>query len=92
MKQKLITRTITSTDVEILCVNTETAEVSKQNFVVSGAQTDEDVILTEVKAKNPGVVVPVKVLNTFVRSALYGITEEEFLHYATALHDRKSAL
>lgn len=92
MKQKLITRTITTTDVEILCVNTETAEVSKQIFAVSGEQTDEDVILTEVKAKNPGVIVPVKVLNTFVRSALYGITEEEFLHYATALPDRKSAL
>ena len=83
----MVTRTIKSTLVVALCVDTEIAEITNQEFVISGTFPDDEKgkkkLLNKVKeiAENDTTKV-VEIVSKEETEKLYGVTEQEFLTFA----------
>ncbi len=92
---KMVTRTIKSTECEVLCLNTETAEACNVSISLGGEYTNDKEIMKAINKRiAQGVikldegVVPVKVVHTTIKEALYGMPEEDFVKNAQLLPDR----
>lgn len=90
MARNMVTRTITSTQVNALCLNLNTAEAFNQDFTLAGTYKSNEKIkkVIEKTFNNDehiiAQVVDVKELNT-----LYGMTEQKFMENAEILPERK---
>lgn len=88
-RKPMVTRTIKSIDCVVLCVNPETRETFEKTFTLSGKVKD-DKILSQVAGECDEGCKPVAVIRTTEQEKLYGMTEEEFMQYATVMPGRKS--
>lgn len=98
----MVTRTIFTTEVTCLCLNTETAEPFNATVIVPRTYKDNDSLLKAVKkvAERAGIadpegnvyygepIVVAKIVGFTEVETLYGMTESDFLYYAKVLPPR----
>lgn len=89
-RERMVTRTFEVTTIELLTVNTDTAEVRKLELPITGfsAQRKPLEYLKELYETDTVKVVTYKELST--SQALYGMTEQDFLAHAALLPPRTS--
>lgn len=93
-REKLITRTITSTKATVLLYNVDTKETHEESFTISGIiKKDvaiENKVKKELEASGRFTEKVVAVLSTVDIDALYAITESEFIAHATKYESREA--
>ena len=87
-RDKLITRTITTTNAEIMCFNLDTNEVITLNESYIGDLSDID-IEKRFSVDYENTAKFLKIVNAEKTSKLYGITEKDFLQYAVELDENR---
>lgn len=89
-KEKMITRTLTFTDVEIVAFDGATMTGAKKVVpVVGNLKTDKDAMKAVSATLVPGDVVIVSAKVVGHSSRLYGMTENDFYRLAVELPPRK---
>lgn len=85
----MVTRTITTTKVTVLCLDIEHAEPCNKVVTIPRTYKDEKVILKKVKPllETESLKV-VHVVDAETEETLYGMTEQEFVELARPLLDR----
>lgn len=86
-KEKMVTRTVELTICEVMCLNTETAEVTVQEYKVS-VQGNQDPLKLLKKQHETDTFKLVSVQNTRTETILYGMPESVFIQNATVLPPR----
>ena len=87
-KEKLITRTITVTEAEIMAFNLDTNEVITLNESYIGDLSDKEIEKRFVIDYNNSAKF-LKLVNAEKVTKLYGITEKDFLEYAVELDENR---
>ena len=88
--KRVISRTIKSYDVEVLCVHKSTKETFTENHTLSERFRSNEKLLNHLKEKiNTDEVEAVAVLSiSEERTQMYAMTEEDFVKHATAVEKR----
>lgn len=93
-KEKLVTRTITSTKATVLLYNTTSQETHEETFTLSGIikkdVTIENKVKKELEASGRFSEKVVTVLSTVDIDSLYAITESDFIAHATRYDSREA--
>ena len=85
----MVTRTIESTEVNVLCVNIIDGEPFNKDITVAGTYKDEKALMKAVeKLVNTDEVKAVHVVRTDVKETLYGMTVDKFIELANVLPPR----
>ena len=95
----MVTRTITATEVTVLCINIDTAEPFNRSITLSGTYKDEKAMLKAASSviENETVegllygndrVKAVHIVESRETETLYGMTEQEFIQRAKVLPPR----
>lgn len=88
-RTRKVTRTIASTKVVVMCVNTETAVVENYEVTIAGVYSDDKKLMKAVtKVVETAVLKPVTVVSTEVIETLYGMDEQKFIEMAEVLPPR----
>ena len=86
----MVTRTIQTTTVNVLCLNIKEGEPFNKEVVLPRTYKDEKSMMKVVeKLINTEDVKAVHIVHTEVNETLYGMTEQEFIAAARVLPDRK---
>lgn len=86
MRKPMVTRTIISTQVIALCVNSQTAETFEQEFTLTGKIADKDKVLKRVsKQYNTDDCTIVAIRELKEVNELYGMDEADFIKGAKIL-------
>lgn len=88
-REKMITRTTKQTTAEIMCLNVLTAEVSIETYTIGGELTDDELLKKLRRVYENAAFKLVAVQNVETETLLLGMTEEDFIKYATVLPPRK---
>lgn len=94
-RPKMVTRTITSSELTVLFVNTETEETKTEKITVVG---DFKTIKSAMSYLNKrvfkdrlnGNFIPVTVTNIETSEQRYGMSEDDFINYSSVLPPLKS--
>ena len=89
-RERMVTKTITTTDVTVLAINIETAEPRNETFQLLGKyKTDED-ILKEIDklVEYPNKVV--HIVDKHESSTKYAMSENDFVEYAVAEPEKEN--
>ena len=82
-KEKEVTRTIVSTAVNCLCINTETCEPENKVFVMSGEIQNNEKTLTALRKKHETPTLKIaSIVAIDVKEKLYAMSEEDFIAHA----------
>ena len=82
-RARKVTRTISSTKVVVMCVDTETAKVDNYEVEIAGVYSDEKKLMKAVtKVVETETLKPVSVVSTEVIETLYGMDEQKFIEMA----------
>jgi hypothetical protein len=85
----MVTRTVFSQEVEVLCMNVAEVKVETKTVSVLGSISDESALLKVVKSKiETDTLKPVHITKITEKETLYGIPEEEFIKLAKVLPPR----
>jgi hypothetical protein len=88
-RARKVTRTIASTKVVVMCVNTETAVVENYEVTITGVYSDDKKLMKAVtKVVETETLKPVSVVSTEVIETLYGMDEQKFIEMAEVLPPR----
>lgn len=93
-RERMVTRTVSTTTVDVLVINIETAEVETKSFVLGQNMTkDEKTMLNNAQKMlddETGTTLwkCVAIKNIKEEETLYGMTEQDFLRYAKVLPPR----
>lgn len=88
-RARKVTRTISSTKVIIMYVDTETAKVDNYEVTIAGTYTDENKLMKAVtKVVGTETLKPVSIVSTEVIETLYGMDEQKFIEMAEVLPPR----
>lgn len=88
-RSRKVTRTISSTKVVVMCVNTETAVVENYEVTIAGVYSDDKKLMKAVTKKvETETLKPVSVVSTEVIETLYGMDEQKFIEMAEVLPPR----
>lgn len=85
-REKMVTRTMDYTSATVLCMDTETCEVSRETMTLSGSFTDTEAILIPLQKRyqtDNFKLVKVEEIETFEK--LYGMSEQTFMENAIEL-------
>lgn len=85
-KEKMITRTIVTTNAEIMAFNLDTNEVITLNESYIGDLSDKD-IEKQFSVDYSNSAKFLKLIDAKKTSTLYGISEKDFLQYAVELNE-----
>ena len=86
-----VTRTIQTTVVTIFCVNIEDKSTFEQTITLPRTYKDESKMMKMIEKILEGEPVKVVSISGYeVKETLYGMTEAEFIKYATVLPPRDS--
>lgn len=89
MRTPMVTRTVKTTNVLCMMVNTQTKEVIEQVVTLPRTYKDETKMMKLIKDIFAGEPVqPVSIINTTVEESLYGMTEADFIRFAQKLPPR----
>lgn len=82
----MVTRTLISTRVNVLCLDVLTAEPTNQTFDIARTFKDEDKLMKALKAEyETDSLKLVHIVDTTTVEKLYGMTETEFMNHAREL-------
>lgn len=85
----MVTRTITTAEVEVLCMNIETVAVETKTFNLLGGVSTEELMMKQIKTKfETDTLKPVHIQKMTEFETLYGMTEEDFIKVAKVLPPR----
>ena len=85
----MVSRTITTTKVNVMCLNIETGEPENRSVTVPRTYKDTEKLLKAVRAiEETDTLKVVHVVDTEVQETLYGMTEAEFIANAQVLPPR----
>ena len=88
-RERMVTRTITSTTYKVMSVNTETCEVSIVPYATSEEFIDDEKAFKFLRKKyETDTLKLVKIESIEITEQLYGMTEVEFMQYAKLLPPR----
>ena len=88
-RERMVTRTVMIVEVEVMTVNTLTAEVKNLIVEIPGGITEEKSILKAVKkAHETSHLKCVAVVRSNIKEQLYGMPESEFIRLAKILPPR----
>ena len=88
-RARKVTRTIYSTKVIVMCVDTETATVNNYEVEIAGVYSDEKKLMKAVtKVVETETLKPVSVVSTEAIETLYGMDEQKFIEMAEVLPPR----
>lgn len=90
MRERMITRTVTQTTAKVMCLNVTTAEVTINDYTIGGKYTDSDLIKKCKKLFETDDFKLVHIESSKVEEILLGMTEEDFIRYATVLPPREA--
>lgn len=91
-RQRMVTRTIETREIDVMCVNVETAEVKILTLTVGqDYNKSTDTLKMLRKHHETETVKIVSVVNEKVTTKLYGMLEQDFIKYAEVLPNRVSA-
>lgn len=86
-RKPMVSRTITTTKVNVLCLDIETAEPFNTSVILPRTYKDEKKLLKKVEeVVNTATTKAVHIVDTEVVETLYGMTEEEFIATASVLN------
>lgn len=92
MRKRMVTRTVTTTEVELLCLNIITAEPFNETAVIPGTYTSNEKILKVLRpvldTKETKIV---SVLRAEIKHTLYGMSESDFIKLAKVMPLRKKS-
>lgn len=85
-RARKVTRTISSTKVVVMCVDTETAEVDNYDVEIAGVYSDEKKLMKAVTNEvETATLKPVSIVSKEVVETLYGMDEQKFMEMAEVL-------
>lgn len=85
----MVTRTITTTEVNVMCLDVENAETFNKRVTVSRTFKDDEKLLKEVKKiVETDTIKAVHIVDKIKVETLYGMPEHEFIEHATVLPPR----
>lgn len=88
-RSRKVTRTIFSTKVIVMCVDTQTAVVENYEVTIAGVYSDDKKLMKAVaKVVETETLKPVSVVSTEVNETLYGMDEQKFMEMAEVLPPR----
>lgn len=90
-KSKMITRSIITTNVEIMCFNLDTNEIITLNESYIGDLSDRD-IEKQFSIDYDNSAKFLKIVNAERTTKLYGITEKDFLEHAVELDENRKEM
>lgn len=92
MRKRMVTRTVTTTEVELLCLNIITAEPFNETAVIPGTYTSNEKILKVLRpvldTKETKIV---SVSRAEIKHTLYGMSESDFIKLAKVMPSRKKS-
>lgn len=87
----MVTRTITTTEVNVMCLDVEKGEPINKDVTVSRAFKDDEKLLKEVKKiVETDAIKAVHIVDKREVETLYGMAEQEFIEHATVLPPREA--
>lgn len=88
-RARKVTRTISSTKVIVMCVDTQTAVVDNYEVTIAGVYSDEKKLMKAVtKEVETATLKPVSIVSKEVVGTLYGMDEQKFIEMAEVLPPR----
>lgn len=87
-RERMVTRTIKSAEVEVMTIDTMTAEVRIISYNTEPQENDEKYLKVLKKENETETFKLVKVESVEIYENLYGMTEKEFKQYAEILSSR----
>lgn len=85
-----VTRTIVTTKVNVMCLDTQKCEALNEVITVSGTFSDEDALLLAVKrAVDTDTLKAVQIVDKEELSNLYAMPEEDFIKLAKIVEKTK---
>lgn len=87
-RERMVTRTITATEVKALCINIETTEVSIRSFTFTTLVKDEKTMINNAQVQCDDNIKVVAIKEVVENETLYGMTEMDFIKYAKVLPPR----
>lgn len=88
-RKRMVTRTIKTTVVDVLCLNIESAEPFNQTIILTGTYKDNKALMKAVSKRiDNDEVKAVHVVDKEEKETLYGMDENVFIEQATVLPPR----
>ena len=87
-RERMVTRTITTTEVQALCINIETTEVFTHSFTFTTLVKDEKTMINNAQVQRDDNIKVVAIKEVVENETLYGMTEMDFIKYAKVLPPR----
>nr|UWF90126.1 MAG: Histone-like Protein p6 [Bacteriophage sp.] len=88
----MVTRTIITTKVNVMCLDIETGEPCNKSVVVPRTYKDDEKLLKKVKeVLETETLKPVHIVDKEEIETLYGMTEQDFIEHAEVQPARKVA-
>ena len=89
-RARMVTRTIKTTVVDVLCMNIETQQPEQIKVTLPQTYDSQEKMLKQVIKRNTNEALkPVHIVNSTVVEDLYGMLEEEFIEIASKLENSK---
>lgn len=90
MRARMVTRTVIQTTAKVMRLNVTTAEVTINEYTIGGTYTEVDLLKKCKKLFETDEFKVVHIESSKVEEILLGMTEEDFIRYATVLPPRKA--
>lgn len=87
-RKRMVTRTIEQTTAEVMTLNVSTAEVLTIEYVIGGRYSDTDLLNKLQEIFQTDELKLVHIEKQECTEVLLGMTEEDFIRYATVLPPR----
>lgn len=88
-RERMVTRTVTVSNVEVMCLDVVTADVRTMNYKMNGEFTDYAAAIKAVKKiHETDTFKCVSVLSITMEEVLYGMSELDFIRLAKVLPPR----
>lgn len=85
-RERMVTRTILETEVEVICIDVNTFETQIKTFTLTGFQKNNDYILKQLKKQHETDTFKlVAIQNIQEKETMYGMKEIDFIKVATKL-------
>lgn len=88
-RERMVTRTVTQTTAKVMCLDVTTAEVSINEYTIGGTYKETDMLKKFKKLFETDEFKLVNIESSKVEDVLLGMTEEDFIRYATVLLPRE---
>jgi hypothetical protein len=90
-REKMVTRTVTQTTAEVMTIDVTTAEVQIREYTIGGTYDTNELLLKKLqKLFQTDTFKLVNINSATVEDLLLGMTEEDFIRYATVLPPRNA--